>query len=97
MRLEQADQLLAGWHRLTIKDASLALSEDALDRRQIVTELDAPTLGRDTGEVGQPFAGCLQCRLSGAGGGHQLTIEPAPVIFATAVFIARARFLASRR
>jgi hypothetical protein len=35
MRLEQAYQLLAGRHRLAIKDALLALGEDALDQRQI--------------------------------------------------------------
>ena len=85
MRLEQADQLLAGRHRLAVKDAPLALGEDALDQRQIVAELGAPALGRDPGEVGQPFAGLLQRRLGGAGGGDQLTIEPAPVVFAAAV------------
>jgi hypothetical protein len=50
-----------------------------------VTELGAPALGRDPGEVGQPFAGRLQSRLGGAGGGYQLAIEPAPVVFAAAV------------
>jgi hypothetical protein len=85
MRLEQAYQLLVGRHRLAIKDALLALGKDALDQRQIVSELSAPALGRDPGEVGQPFAGLLQCRLGGAGGGDQLTIEPAPVVFAAAV------------
>jgi hypothetical protein len=52
MRLEQADQLLAGRHRLTIKDAPLALSEDTLDQRQIVAESGAPALDRNPGEVG---------------------------------------------
>src|SRR5438309_1329576 len=65
--------------------APLALGEDALDQRQIVAELGAPALGRDPGEVGQPFAGLLQRRPGGAGGGDQLTIEPAPVVFAAAV------------
>ena len=60
MRFEQAYQLLAGRHRLTIKDAPLALGQDALDQRQIVAELGAPALDRDPGEVGQPFAGLLQ-------------------------------------
>jgi hypothetical protein len=54
------------------------------DQRQIVAELGAPALGRDPGEVGQPF-GRLQCRLGSAGGVDQLTIEPAPVVFAAAV------------
>src|SRR6184192_1100610 len=82
MRLEQAYQLLTGRHRLAIKDAPLALGEDALDQRPIMAELGAPALGRDPGEVGQPFAGLVQCRL---GGGDQLPIEPAPVVFAAAV------------
>src|SRR5947208_8616420 len=69
MRLEQAYQLLTGRHRLAIKDAPLALGEDALDQRPIMAELGAPALGRDPGEVGQPFAGLGQCRLGGAGAG----------------------------
>ena len=85
MRLEQADQLFAGRHRLAVKDAPLALSEDALDQRQIMAELGAPALGRDPGAVGAPFAGLVQRRLGGAGGGDQLTLEPAPVVFAAAV------------
>ena len=68
MRLEQAYQLLVGRHRLAIKDAPLALGKDALDQRQIVSELSAPALGRDPGEVGQPFDGLVQRRLGGAGG-----------------------------
>src|SRR5690348_2898227 len=82
MRLEQAYQLLAGRYRLAIKDSPPALGEDALDQRQIVAELGAPALGHDPGEVGQPVAGRLQCRLGSSGGGDQLTIEPAPVVFA---------------
>jgi len=85
MRLEQADQLFAGRHRLAVKDAPLALSEDALDQRQIMAELGAPALGRDPGAVGAPFAGLVQRRPGGAGGGDQLTLEPAPVVFAAAV------------
>src|SRR5438477_2404642 len=85
MRLEQTHQLLVGRHRLAVKDAPLALGEDALDQRQIVAELSAPALSRDPSEVGQLFAGLLQRRLGGAGGGDQLTIEPAPVVFAAAV------------
>jgi hypothetical protein len=33
MRLEEADQLLAGRHRLTAQDAALALVEHAADQR----------------------------------------------------------------
>ena len=62
MRLEQADQLLAGRHRLTVEDPNLALGEDALDQRQIVADLGAPSLGRDPGDFGQPFGGLSQCR-----------------------------------
>ena len=85
MRLEQAYQLLAGRHHLAVKDAPLALGEDALDQRQIVAELSAPALSRHPEEVGQPFAGLLQRRLGGPSGGNQLAIEPAAVVFATAV------------
>jgi hypothetical protein len=46
MRLEQTYQLLAGRHRLTVKDAPLALGEDALNQRQKVAELSAPALSR---------------------------------------------------
>ena len=86
MRLEQADQLLAGLHRLAIKDAALGLGEDALDQRQIVAELGAPALGRNAGEIGHSLAALLQLGQGGASGGDQLTIEPAPVGFAAAVF-----------
>jgi hypothetical protein len=98
-RLERVYQFLAGRHRLTIKDAPMALGEDALDQRQIVAELGAPALGCGPGEVGQLFAGLLQCHLGGAGGGDELTIEPAagglslPRLYS----IARARFLARRQ
>jgi hypothetical protein len=61
------------------------LGEDALDQRQIMAELSAPALSRGPGEVGQPFAGRVQCRPGGSGDGYQLTIEPAPVVFAAAV------------
>src|SRR6201987_1440349 len=97
MRLEQAYQLLAGRHHLAIKNAPLALGEDALDQRPIVAELGAPALGRGPSEVGQPFAGLVQRCLGGTGGGNQLPIEPAPLGFAAAYSIARARFLARRR
>jgi hypothetical protein len=50
-----------------------------------MAELGAPARGRDAGEIGQPFAGFLQCRLGSAGGSDQLTTEPAPAVFA-AVF-----------
>jgi hypothetical protein len=85
MRLEQTYQLLAGRHRLAVKDAPLALGEDALDQRPKVAELSAPALSRDPGEVGQPFAGLLQRCLGGPSSGNQFAIEPAAVICAAAV------------
>jgi hypothetical protein len=49
MRLEQADQLLAGLHRLAIKDPALALGEDAFDlgrwRRGSLQEALGPRVG----------------------------------------------------
>ena len=69
VRLEQADQLLSGRHRLSAQDPPLALDEDALDQRQIVAELGTPALDRDPGEVGQPFSGLLHRRLGSTGGG----------------------------
>jgi hypothetical protein len=95
VRLEQADQLLAGEHRLSAQDRPLALDKDALDQRQIVAELGTPALDRDPGEVGQPFSGLLHRRLGSVGGGDQLAIELAP--WRRPYSIARARFLARRR
>src|SRR5260370_39878740 len=45
VRLEQANQLLAAWHRLAGKDAALGLGDDALDQRQIMPDLAEPGLG----------------------------------------------------
>ncbi|MND09306.1 hypothetical protein D3C83_325180 [compost metagenome] len=52
MRLEQADQLFGGRHRLAVQHPAFALVEHARDQRQIVTDLGAPALGRDTGQLG---------------------------------------------
>src|SRR5207249_6044716 len=46
VRLEQADELLAGRHRLTAEHPALALGEDARDQRQIMVNRGAPALGR---------------------------------------------------
>ena len=85
VRLEQADQLLAGRHRQAFQYPTLALGENGLDQRQIMAEPGAPPLGPRPGDVGQLFGGFLQGGQGCAGGGDQLTIEPAPVVFATAV------------
>ena len=42
VRLEQADQLLAGRHHQAVKDAPLALGQDALDQRLIVSDPSTP-------------------------------------------------------
>ncbi len=55
VRLEQTDQLLAGWDRLTLEDPALALGDDARDQRQVMIDLGAPPLGRCPGDLGQPF------------------------------------------
>src|SRR5215472_8052692 len=38
VRLEQADQLLPGWHRLTVEHAALGLGDDARDQRQVIVD-----------------------------------------------------------
>ena len=42
MGFEQADQLLAGRHRVTGQHPPLALWDDAFDQRPIVTDLGPP-------------------------------------------------------
>ena len=76
---------VAGRHWLPVENPLLALAEDALDQRQIVGPLGTPPLGRKADEIDQPFGGLLQRRPGGAGDGDQLAIEPAAVVFATAV------------
>ena len=44
MRLEQADQLLAGRHRLAGQHPPLGLGDDPLDQRPIVADLGLPEL-----------------------------------------------------
>jgi hypothetical protein len=51
-----------------IKDVPIALGGQALDQRQ--AKLGAPALGRGPGEVSQPFADLLRCRLGSAGSAH---------------------------
>ena len=60
MRLEQADQLLAGRHRLAGQDPALALGDDALDQRQIMADLGMPALDGRVGRHGQPRRRLLQ-------------------------------------
>ena len=85
VRLEQADQLFAGRHRLAVQHPAFALVEHARDQRQIMVDLGAPALGRDAGKLAQPLGGPLQRRPGGMNGSDQLAIEPAPVVFAATV------------
>ena len=53
VRLEQADQLLARRHRLTVEHSALALGDDARDQRQVVVDLSAPAFGDGPCNLGQ--------------------------------------------
>src|SRR5713226_6869118 len=90
MRLEQADELLAGRHRLAAEDPALALGDDARDQRQIMVDRGAPALGRCPGDRGQPWGSRLQLGPGGLGGGDQLAIELALLVLPAAV-VDRAR------
>jgi len=52
VRLEQADQLLPGWHCLTVEHAALGLGDDARDQRQVMVELGTPAQDRRLGGFG---------------------------------------------
>ena len=56
MRLEQADQLVAGRHRLAGQHPPLGLGDDPLDQRPIVADLGLPELD---GRVGRAVASRL--------------------------------------
>jgi hypothetical protein len=58
MRLEQADQFLAGRHGFPGEDAALGLADEALDQGQVMADLDAPGYGFDGGADGQRRAAC---------------------------------------
>lgn len=75
MLFEQADQLLAGGHRLTGQHPPLALSDDPLDQRPIMTNLDLPQgYGRCAGH-GQTLARLLQIGQGRMGDRDQLAVE----------------------
>ena len=94
VRLEQADELLVGRHRLVAEDPALALGDDARDQRQIMVDRDAPALGRRPGDRGRPCGGRLQLGPGGLGGGDQFAIELALFVLPAAV-VDRARPLLS--
>jgi PIN domain nuclease of toxin-antitoxin system len=52
VRLEQADQLFIGRHRLAVQHPAFGLVEYARDQRQIMAHLEAPALGHDAGKLG---------------------------------------------
>jgi hypothetical protein len=55
VRLEQADDLLAGGDRLAMKSATLGLGDDPLDQRTIVMELGLPQRERRSGVERLPY------------------------------------------
>ena len=81
MRLEQADQLLAGWHRLTTQDAALAMVGHAADNATWARQRSAATPVRPV----KLLDGSQQRRPRRMGGDDQLAVEPATVVVATAV------------
>jgi hypothetical protein len=56
VRLEQADELLAGRYRLVAEDPALALGDDARDQRQIMVDRSAPALGPEGSPPGFDIA-----------------------------------------
>lgn len=79
MLFEQADQLLAGGHRLAGQHPPLALSDDPFDQRPIMTNLDLPQgYGRCAGH-GQTLARLLQIGQGRTGDCDQLAVELDPV------------------
>jgi hypothetical protein len=79
MRFEQADQLLAGRHRLVGQYAPLALSDDAFDQRPIMPDLDLPECDERRARYGQALARLLQIVQSRAGDCDQLAVELDPI------------------
>jgi hypothetical protein len=75
MRLEQADQFLAGWHRLAGQHAPFALCDDAFDQRPIVANLRLPKVDQRIACHRQPRRRVLQIDQCGAGDADQLAVE----------------------
>src|SRR3954468_5972306 len=75
MRLEQADQLVAGGHRLAGEHPPLALRDHPLDQRLIVTDLGLPEDDRWAARPGQPRRGAAQIGQGLARDLDQLAIE----------------------
>lgn len=79
VRFEQADQLLAGRHRLAGQHPPLALSDDAFDQRPIVTHLDLPECDERSACHGQSLGRLRQRGQGRAGDCDQLAVELDPV------------------
>ena len=97
MRLEQADQLLAGRDSLAGEDATLGLADEALDEGEVMVDLTAPSHGFKGGADGQATGGMPERGQGGAGGCDQVSIELGLLFLAATVLDGEARFLASRR
>ena len=85
VRLEQADQLLAGRHDLAVKHATSGLDNNTRDQRQVMRDLGTPAFGSDLGRLGQPSGHHLQFISAGLGSSDQLAIELALFVLPAAV------------
>ena len=74
MRLEQADQLLSGRHRLAGEDAAFGLADEAFDEWQIMPDLAAPEFGFDRSAGGQALGDVAERGHGGARGRDQLPV-----------------------
>src|SRR5205807_4268216 len=88
VRLEQADQLLAGRHRLAIEHPALGLDDDARDQRQIMVDLGTPAGDGGLGALGHGCGDRLQLSPAGLGSSDQVAIELTLLVLPAAVAIA---------
>jgi hypothetical protein len=70
---------------LAVQHSALTWVEKARDQRQIMIHLGAPLRGRHADQATHPADGSRQRCPGGMRGGDQFAIEPAPMVFATAV------------
>jgi hypothetical protein len=85
VRLEQADQFLAGRHGFAGEDAALGLADEALDQGQVMVDLAAPGYGFDGGAYGQAPGGMPERGQGGTGGRDQVSVELGFLFFAATV------------
>ena len=85
MRLEQADQLLAGRHRLAIEYPALGLGDDARDQRQVMVDFSTPARDGRLSGFGQFCGERLQLGPAGLGGSDQVTIKLALCVLSATV------------